>query len=862
MATNVSYNGTTYSVPAEGDDGWGSSLSSYLIALATGSLTKAGGSFSLTADANFGTSFGLKAQYIKSQATNPSSAGVIRLGNNESVGFRNAANSADLLLKANASDVLEFNGVAVLMPGLANIVNADISASAAIAYSKLNLSLSIVNADINAAAAIAYSKLASLTASRVLVSDVSGVVSVSSITSTTLGYLDATSSIQTQINTKVTASAAAITSALTMDEVAAPSTPASGKFAIYPKSDGKLYTLNDAGTETEVGAGGSSGINYIDNPNAETDASGYVAYADAAGSSPVDGTGGSPNITITRSTSSPLRGVASFLITKDAVNRQGQGVSYDFTIDVADKGKVLQGYFDYAISSGTYADDDMSVWIYDVTNSRLIQPAPYLLKNHSLPSERMPFEYQASIDSTSYRLIIHQASTSASAYTIKFDNVIVGPQAKLYGSAVTDWIDFTPTGSLSTNVTYTGKKRQVGSDIEYRIRLLFSGTNTQGACTINIPDTIDTTRIPGTVTGATLFGIGSVRDLASADFDVVVGYNSTTSVTVLLKNSSATYGYYAQVATNTNIPMTVASGDVIEVSFTVPVLGKSSSQIMSQDASTRVVDFLATGPNALTTTGATIVWATTTKDSVGGYNASTGEYTIKTPGDYEFSAGARCASTAMTVGHGTLLILYKNGSIYKYIASVRTQTTSAIARELISAPILASDCIAGDVFKINLVSDTSVALDHAIGNSFFWFSGKMIQGPAQIAASDSVVASYRISADKTPSVSNPIDFDNKIFDSHNAVTTGSSWRFTAPMSGTYQVANTNATSTTGGTLDLYVNGSQDRGLMSMTDISVRSSSANVKLLDGGYVDIRCDAAAKTFSGTKNNTIYITRIGNY
>lgn len=41
-----------------------------------------------------------------------------------------------------------------------SIVNADVSASAAIAYSKLNLATSIVNADINASAAIALSKLA------------------------------------------------------------------------------------------------------------------------------------------------------------------------------------------------------------------------------------------------------------------------------------------------------------------------------------------------------------------------------------------------------------------------------------------------------------------------------------------------------------------------------------------------------------------------------------------------------------------------------------------------------------------------------------------------------------------------------
>lgn len=40
-----------------------------------------------------------------------------------------------------------------------SIVNADVNASAAIAYSKLNLGTSIVNADVNASAAIAYSKL-------------------------------------------------------------------------------------------------------------------------------------------------------------------------------------------------------------------------------------------------------------------------------------------------------------------------------------------------------------------------------------------------------------------------------------------------------------------------------------------------------------------------------------------------------------------------------------------------------------------------------------------------------------------------------------------------------------------------------
>lgn len=70
-----------------------------------------------------------------------------------------------------------------------SIVNADIASGAAIAYSKLNLATSIVNGDISASAAIALSKLATVTASRALVSDGSGLISASSVTSTELGLL-------------------------------------------------------------------------------------------------------------------------------------------------------------------------------------------------------------------------------------------------------------------------------------------------------------------------------------------------------------------------------------------------------------------------------------------------------------------------------------------------------------------------------------------------------------------------------------------------------------------------------------------------------------------------------------------------
>lgn len=63
-----------------------------------------------------------------------------------------------------------------------SIVNADISASAAIAYSKLNLASSIVNADISASAAIAFSKLASLSSANILVGNGSNVATAVAVT--------------------------------------------------------------------------------------------------------------------------------------------------------------------------------------------------------------------------------------------------------------------------------------------------------------------------------------------------------------------------------------------------------------------------------------------------------------------------------------------------------------------------------------------------------------------------------------------------------------------------------------------------------------------------------------------------------
>lgn len=81
---------------------------------------------------------------------------------------------------------------------------------------------------------------------------------------------------------------------------------------------------------------------------------GYRVYADTAGVSPVDGTGGSPGVTLSVNTSSPLSGTADLRLVKDDVNRQGNGFSVDFSVANRHLAKVLQVTFDAELISGNY----------------------------------------------------------------------------------------------------------------------------------------------------------------------------------------------------------------------------------------------------------------------------------------------------------------------------------------------------------------------------------------------------------------------------------------------------------------------------------------------------------------------------
>ncbi len=114
MSTSVTFNAVSYTIPAVGDASWGAAVSSYLIAIAGGALQKSGGAFTLTADVDFGATFGLKAPYLKSKTANIASSGVLQLAKTDTIGWRNNANGGNLLLGINASDLATFNSIALV----------------------------------------------------------------------------------------------------------------------------------------------------------------------------------------------------------------------------------------------------------------------------------------------------------------------------------------------------------------------------------------------------------------------------------------------------------------------------------------------------------------------------------------------------------------------------------------------------------------------------------------------------------------------------------------------------------------------------------------------------------------------------
>lgn len=221
-------------------------------------------------------------------------------------------------------------------------------------------------------------------------------------------------------------------------------------------------------------------FNQISNAQAETDVIGWNTYQDAAASSPVDGTGGSAVITVTQETSSPLRQSGSIKLTKDAANRQGEGISTDFTLQPSELGEEITITFEYSVTSN-YVDDDIQVFVFNKDSVVLIAD----LNGKEIKDGPSQFQAGFTADGTDndYRLIFHIASTSALSYDFFLDNV---KTRKFQPESLRTPADGRGFTIVSAKIDISGGTPSVVSGREYGTWIDSLVDNAVGDTTINI----------------------------------------------------------------------------------------------------------------------------------------------------------------------------------------------------------------------------------------------------------------------------------------------------------------------------------------------------------------------------------------
>jgi hypothetical protein len=576
--------------------------------------------------------------------------------------------------------------------------------------------------------------------------------------------------------------------------------------------------------------------NYIDNGSAENGKYGWKLFSDTASNIPTDGTGGTATgLTLNASTASPLDGDATFELIQSAVNCQGKGVSYDFTISDSDKAQVLSIKFDYNASStfttsngttGKYdgttttnaGNSDLEVFIYDITNAKLIIPAGTVIVGKGSTNFTFTGTFQTAIDSNNYRLILMVATANTAGWTFKFDNVYVGRQATSIGPAISDWQSYTPTITSATgtitNYTASGSWRRIGDSIVIHARLYFTGAvGTWTGPEISLPPglAVDFTKlvnIDGALT-PTVYRTGSARISVST---TNVAGKAVISETVGNKirigafftntsdagSTSDPLGTLSSTAIANNWPGSFANGDAITIEdIILPIVGWSSNTVQSADTDARVVAVRAGRASSNQTLNpynsrVKIEFFSTTSsgtfDTHGCFSSTQYQYKIPVSGYYRIVTQASFLNTNVQANSRFILSLIDDNS--SEIARGQDYTTHATGSYFTlslntTLYLNAGSVVAVGVFTPSDYSANGIILDG--NNRLSYLSIERVSGPAVVQATETVAARYTASGTLSCALNNPVPitlFSNKTFDSHNAFTP--SIGYIAPVSGKYR----------------------------------------------------------------------------
>lgn len=636
----------------------------------------------------------------------------------------------------------------------------------------------------------------------------------------------------------------------------------------------KVVRVNNDETGLELGFANNSTNNYIQFPTAiysDPLTLGWELYNDG-GSVPVDGQGGTPGIDLVSEVLTSqsgfgyvenyedYSGVVSDLTDwyhiKNLYLGDGNGISYPFTLNAQHRSSILELSFDYYnLNQGVANNINISAFLLDEDTNTLIYADKLKVLDDSqpatLPGQRIfPRKYvgtfQTSPSSTNYRLCFHIVEGGNNFSDFFFKNVKLWNQEKNYGSIITEWQSYTPTfsnmGSSPSSALFW---RRNGQSLEIKGRITAGSSVPTAVSSFSTPNgyVIDSSVC------ATRQAVGlAIRAVGSANQCNLLALGGESIFTFSIGDGGS------NALTPANGSSTFSNSEIMSINLSVPIQGWGGTvQLSSQVGDGRLVACrYYSQPSQTIDTTVPLQFATKDYDThnavtIGTVSTSNAwRFTAPQSGYYSIKAGLYGQSG------GVNYRLRKNGSIY----TIFGHTTAGNFGTGVGQVYL----LTGEY--IDITGTTSFSIDTS---ALTFISIEQIAGGSQaFAREESVACSYYSSANQT-SLTTQINFGVKIYDTHNAVTTGSSWKFTAPQNGKYLL--TGFLQSNGNyRVILYKNNSVHvYGIVVIPPTSNYDSfSHTIDLLAGDYIDLRPDSSSTwygnaTLSGGYACQIQITKV---
>lgn len=601
---------------------------------------------------------------------------------------------------------------------------------------------------------------------------------------------------------------------------------------------------------------------------------------------PTFGSGASGNLSISIVTSGQLSGVGSLAYVSSAATTQGNMLaSQVYNVDPSLYAQVMGWSFSYSVPSGASngnfsgtSSNSFGVAVWDVTNSAWLgTSANFNLVGTSFPPPATG-EVQLASNTAQIRFVIYNVNATSGAITLYLDDFFLGPQyPNAIAPAMSDMTAFTPTGSWTTNTTYTGYYNRVGDEMYLQTRIALSGAPSSGTLYINLPNglQIDSNKIQ--LSNSQTIGYGSTFNAGTNVYEVITTTNPSNAGQLYpqVKNTITT-----QSSITPSVPGTYQSGDYIDFFAQVPIAGWSSNTVQSAASNTRVCGALYTVPTGTITSSFSILkYGTLVSDNFAAYSASTGIYTVPVTGLYNISAAVPIIAT-FSAGQSASIAIYKNGSL----AYRGDQSAGGNNQELFPAVVVNSIPLnAGDQISIYAkCTGSGISIDTGLDN---FFSISLQTGPAVVQASESVNMKYYNSSTVLGATTSTVIFTTKDWDTHNSYN-NSTGLYTVPISGKYRITSLvstggNTASSVPGACYLYARKNQASNtnsnqiaalglfvyqVASLSIGPVWGGSTDLSCLAGDTIDVAClrdpnVGNISLASDARYTYINIERIGN-